>query len=427
MSLQMIYHLLGHHPEPRSDCPPSEPFYSCRSNGFTGCCQVDPCNRPGCVLDETTSDATTDLPSDVTIWPPSTDSLTISHFLTHTPSFTSTITETVPGGTDTDTETITVDVPTTHSTPTTTATDAETTTATTDSASTTSDTTSGNPTSSDPTPDTAATTQTLGPLPTPTNPSQSDDGKNVLPTAAIAGISVGAIVVAVIVLLVVYLLIRRRRIAKQMSSSLEASPRRQEEKSVVDLMPTSPQPPKNGGGAGDVFAPFGGRSNSCGTKPPSYQPQEAREDDVQPSNRNLSSADTYEVSPMSPEMNLPDTPQLDSRPVYVELDSGGDGLRHGRESSTPSDLVSPLSTAHSSHGGRESLSHPIPLTPGYPGTQMSIQSQLASTNTDNAHATHKRGSSQSLASSAGNFPRATLRATRTERQNNQHVMSWSQL
>ncbi|KAI0012921.1 hypothetical protein F4779DRAFT_507221 [Xylariaceae sp. FL0662B] len=395
----MAFYLFDHRAEQLGDCPSGLQWYVCKKNNFNGCCSQDPCDLPTCPDESTTReitvattptstvDETTTLRTLGTLPHSSsvdeTTSLTVTPFLRHSSSITFTTTA-----------------------------DTETTTGTADTTSTSFITTS-----SDTTRGPTTTTQTLPPLPTPANPSQGEGGKNGLSKAAIVGISVG-IAAAIIVGVLSYLFIRRRRIAKRMSSTPNSSPRREGEKSLIDLTPASPQSPGNGG---DVFAPFGGRSNSCATQPPSYRTRDVRKGEAQPLRQsNLNSTDTYEVSPVSPEMNLPDTPQLDSRPVYIELDST-EAPRDGRKSSSPADPVSPMSTTRSSQGERTSLSHPIPLTPGYPGTQMSIQSQLESANMGH------RDARQSLSSSQPNFPRATLKATPAERQNNQHVMSWSQL
>ncbi|KAJ8120250.1 hypothetical protein ONZ43_g2989 [Nemania bipapillata] len=75
-------------------------------------------------------------------------------------------------------------------------------------------------------------------------------------------------------------------------------------------------------------------------------------------------------------------------------------------------MVPPLSSRHASLGTQI---HPSPLTPGFPGTQMAIQSGGGG-----------GGGNGDREWDLGNAPlRATLNATEDERVNNLYATSWA--
>ncbi|KAI9878424.1 MAG: hypothetical protein M1830_000907 [Pleopsidium flavum] len=47
---------------PRSDCEKPQQFYTCASNGFNGCCSIDPCGLPGCPDPRSNNGGETDSP-----------------------------------------------------------------------------------------------------------------------------------------------------------------------------------------------------------------------------------------------------------------------------------------------------------------------------------------------------------------------------
>ncbi|KAK8137715.1 hypothetical protein PG984_001095 [Apiospora sp. TS-2023a] len=180
----------------------------------------------------------------------------------------------------------------------------------------------------------------IGPL---TSSPKSDNTSSdfTLGRAEIAGISVGGVIGGLLLLFVIFLLIRRRKLAKRMPSFVDARGDQFDEKLMHNnqKLATGARSESNGE---DVFAPFGGRANSPvknaerGSATPSMRPENKHD-----SLRSTGGHNSL-VSPITPtntgpgawkdlpgdrgqctiEEEQPDTPaQLDSQPVYIELDS----------------------------------------------------------------------------------------------------------
>ncbi|KAI1634332.1 hypothetical protein F4809DRAFT_528978 [Biscogniauxia mediterranea] len=220
----------------------------------------------------------------------------------------------------------------------------------------------------------SAITETVS-LPSPTGVSQGSDSSpssssSSLSKGEVVGASIGGTIGALALLLIIFLLIRRHRISKRMSSTRGNSPTFFDEKSVIDQTQSTP---KGNSGENDVFAPFGGRANS------------------------------QEV----------DRPSPTSRPGYIELDAN-DAEKVGSGKRPVSEL--PLTPKQGSSSPGSSQFHPSPLTPGQPGTQMEIQNQLKAENGNYAEVNDD---------ATVDSHRATLNATKNERANGYHALSWN--
>ncbi|KAI1499658.1 hypothetical protein F5X99DRAFT_271420 [Biscogniauxia marginata] len=209
-------------------------------------------------------------------------------------------------------------------------------------------------------------------LPTPTDSSQSngDSASASLSQSQVVGASIGGTIGAIALLLIAFLLIRRHRISKRMSSTRGGSPTYFDEKSAIDQSQSSP---KGASGENDVFAPFGGRANS------------------------------HEI----------DRRQPDSQPVCIELDANEAENPNSSKQRPPSEL--PVTPKQGSSSRGSSQFHPSPLTPGTPGTQMSIQNQLMTRKDDQGESSGSQLDAH----------RATLNATDTERAKGYHALSWN--
>ncbi|KAK8126249.1 uncharacterized protein PG998_002008 [Apiospora kogelbergensis] len=290
---------------------------------------------------------------------------------------------------------------------------------TTDSSTTTSlaDASTTDATSTIPSP--TATTVTI-PHPPPTNPQ----------TLQVAGISVGGVIGGLLLLFVVFLLIRRRKLAKRMPSFVDARGDQFDEKLMHDNQKAAVGGRSESHGD-DVFAPFGGRA----TSPVKVNGRESTEPPKRlgtPHDSMLSiGGHSSIVSPITPastgpsnwkdfpggrtndtiEEEKPGVPaQLDSSPVYIELDS--------RETERPGLTELPTVSVSSSiprpKSANDVLKHPGLLTPGYRSVTEPV--------TQSESGQHGRPRSDS-----GNPLRGTLNATSAERQSNRHVNSWTHL
>ncbi|KAK8049143.1 hypothetical protein PG994_010873 [Apiospora phragmitis] len=257
-------------------------------------------------------------------------------------------------------------------------------TTTSSAASSSADTTSTDTTSATPIP--TATTITVPPphqtvQPT-TTPESNNTGDNfVLGRADIAGISVGGVIGGLLLLFVVFLLTRRRKLAKRMPSFVDARGDQLDEKLMHDNQKAAMGVRSESNGE-DVFAPFGGRAAS----PVKNTERESTEPSKRlgtPHDSMLSmGGNSSLVSPITPtntgpsawkdlpgglaqdtiEEEISDVPaQLDSKPVYIELDSRDTERRAPAELPTaakPPSIPRPKST-------NDALKHPGLLTPGY--------------------------------------------------------------
>ncbi|KAI8629254.1 hypothetical protein F5Y19DRAFT_485138 [Xylariaceae sp. FL1651] len=424
----------------RMSCPANWWSFECGS--FLGCCRadpcqfldnIDPCNAAVIASGGGSDDDDGDEPN-TTSKATSTQRLTRTLTRTLTPtstedSETSATDEAEPSTTDDtepSTETFTIDEPeTSTSEPESTTAPAPSSLPNTD-ASTTSDGTTlstsiiGTTSSAG---NATAITQTI-PAPTSTSSTQPDNGGAPLPATTIAAVSVGGTVGGIALLLLLFWFIRRRRLSRRMSSVRGGSPRplpTSDEKS----MKSQSQSTANDTAAGpDVFAEFGGRVQRHQGQHNPHVSQDVKQDEGWP----LCSPHPSEERPMQPVAERytgPPQLELDSRPVYVELDSAETarvGVDAGDIPQSPSTL-STISRRHSPLNNMQQI-HPSPLTPGFPGTQMAIQNRMSEPagGVDVVDPNHHRDS----ANAPRDAPRATLNATVDERVNNLYANSWAQ-
>ncbi|KAK8028045.1 hypothetical protein PG991_005101 [Apiospora marii] len=239
----------------------------------------------------------------------------------------------------------------------------------------------------DDTPTPTATTITIPPprqtgSSTSTPLSSNNTGDSfTLGRAEIAGISVGGVIGGLLLLFVIFLVIRRRKLAKRMPSFVNARGRDQFDEKLMHNSQNCAMGARSESNGEDVFAPFGGRANS--------PVRNAEQGSDTPSKRLGNTHDSmrstgghsFLVSPITPtntgrsackdlpgdqgqctiEEEQPDSPaQLDSRPVYIELDSRDTERQRPAELPTTSGFPSiprPKSTS-------DVLRHPGLLTPG---------------------------------------------------------------
>ncbi|RYP92474.1 hypothetical protein DL770_001420 [Monosporascus sp. CRB-9-2] len=134
-----------------------------------------------------------------------------------------------------------------------------------------------------------------------------------------------------------------------------------------------------------------------------------------------------------------------SQPRCIELESAGSDGASAPEKATPAELATPTSiSCQDSHpnqaqtqsptpsnhqsaclrpvSGRTAtggVAHPLPLTPGFPGTQMRIQGRAPDVEHDRQSGDVQQEQESQL--------RPNLNPTSDERENNQYVTSWAQL
>ncbi|KAI0014659.1 hypothetical protein F4780DRAFT_323165 [Xylariomycetidae sp. FL0641] len=382
-------------------CPPNGGnFYICQKNGFKGCCKSDPCDADGCRDDDDGAHQTTTTTAPTTTKPgtsqqstPTTAAATFdedssSETITFTPTGTalSSITDQPPTASQTSFTTTVLS---------------------------TIDSTGG----------LVATTATL-PIPSSTTTPSDNEKPSTLSTAAIAGASIAGTLGAIAILILIFISLRRRRISKRTPSRRGSPDDPYDDKGIMDQS----RSPSDAAGNHDIWAPFGGRANSPeGERPKPTSPRkiprdahDARTDESKPLRGSMKLA-------RSPYDEAPGPSQLDSQPVYVELDST-ETERSSRRSVGP---VSPLtaggedksSNSSGSRSSKASSFHPSPLTPGFPGTQMAIQCGLRDSR-GSASAGYEKRDSRIAPIGAH---RATLNATVAERSSNRHVTSWAEL
>ncbi|KAK7969815.1 hypothetical protein PG988_008888, partial [Apiospora saccharicola] len=283
-----------------------------------------------------------------------------------------------------------------------------------------------------------ATTFTVPPPrqtgPLTSSPQSGNTGDDfTLGRAEIAGISVGGVIGGLLLIFLIFLLIRRRKLAKRMPSFVDARDDQFDEKLMQNNQNSAAGARSESNGE-DVLAPFGGeyrRANSPvknaeqGSATPSKRLENAHD-----SMRSMGGHSSL-VSPITPTNTGPsawkdlpddrgqgsikeeqsDTPaQLDSQPVYIELDSRD--TERQRPAELPTTPEPPLIPRPKSTGGV--LKHPGLLTPGYrtaTGTFMQLDAVQ-----------HGQARSDS-----GDLLRGTLNPTSAERQSNRHVNSWTHL
>ncbi|KAK8019660.1 hypothetical protein PG990_004798 [Apiospora arundinis] len=284
------------------------------------------------------------------------------------------------------------------------------------------------------TPSPTATTITV-PQPHPTSPdptfgSNSTDDSFTLGRAEIAGISVGGVIGGLLILFIIFLMIRRRKLAKRMPSFVDARGGQFDEK----LMHDNQRPAmgaRNESHGDDVFAPFGGRATSP-TKNTGRETVEPLKRLGTPHGSILSmGGHSSVVSPITPtstgvsnwknfpggqandaiEEESPGAPaQLDSSPVYIELDS----TETERPGPTELPTISVPLPIPRPKSASDVLKHPGLLIPGY----RSVTGPVMQSDSGQ----HGRARSDS-----GDPLRGTLNATSAEKQSNRHVNSWTHL
>ncbi|KAK7951856.1 uncharacterized protein PG986_007584 [Apiospora aurea] len=286
------------------------------------------------------------------------------------------------------------------------------------------------------TPSPTATTITVPPphqTGQPTSVPEGNDAgdRSTLGRAEIAGISAGGVVGGLLLIFVVFLLIRRRKLAKRMPSFVDARGDQLDEKLMHDNQRAARGVRTESNGE-DVFAPFGGRAASP-AKQTEQDSAELSERLGTPHNSMRSmGGNSSLVSPITPtntgsgawkdlpggrahdtiEEETSDVPaQLDSSPVYIELDS------RDTERPAPAELPSALGppSIPRPKSTNDVLNHPRLLTPGFSRT-------MTGTIMQSDAAQHGRARSDS-----GNPLRGTLNATSAEWESNRHVNSWTHL
>ncbi|KAI0858390.1 hypothetical protein F4860DRAFT_527232 [Xylaria cubensis] len=256
---------------------------------------------------------------------------------------------------------------------------------------------------------TSSVTETT--LPAPSVESSNNNGTAPHSSnTTIAGASVGGVVGGIALLLLVFWLLRRRRLSKRMSSLRGDSPipnRPPNEKSIMDRHHSL-----TGTALGvQSFPEIGG----------------------QPPNHNQYSTYTYteQLLPTGPwpdegwplrtasEPSLHQQFSSQKQPVYAELDSA--------ETRFPGAVLPGI---HSLDRRPSPQIHPSQLTPGFPGTQMAIQSRGGSGNFNVGVDQGYHGYASPVGNADANLvgeapPRATLNATDDERLNNLYANSWA--
>ncbi|KAK8056693.1 amidase [Apiospora rasikravindrae] len=373
-----------------SDCPRGYVYYHCQSPKFDGCCSTDPCKEGGC--DDSFVTATNEPDPDPTTSP--TEIASVGPPETAAP-------------TDTTTSSAAVSSP--------------------DATSSGSISGTASPT---------ATTITVPPPHQTGHPTSVPEGNDAgggftLGTAGIAGISVGGVVGGLLLIFVVFLLIRRRKLAKRMPSFVDARGDQLDEKLMRDNQ-SAPMGVRTESNGEDVFAPFGGRAASPvkHTEQGSAEPSK-RFGTPHDSMRSMGGNSSL-VSPLTPTNTGPSTwkdfpggraqdtieeetsdvpAQLDSSPVYIELDS------RDTERPAPAELPSALGppSIPRPKSTNDVLNHPRLLIPGFSRT-------MTGTIMQSDAAQHGRARSDS-----GNPLRGTLNATSAEWESNRHVNSWTHL
>ncbi|KAI0489533.1 hypothetical protein F4859DRAFT_523474 [Xylaria cf. heliscus] len=274
-----------------------------------------------------------------------------------------------------------------------------------------------------------STTETTRPAPSPASDESESNSGTAPPLSdmTIAGASVGGAIGGIALLLLVFWLLRRRRLSKRMSSLRGESPTRppKNEKSTADRRHSLTGTAL---GTGDVFGgtclpPFSGQAQSQSLNRRnnyiySDQPLPTRQDEGWP----LCAGSGHSVhQPFSTSSPPQSNPQSGN---YVELDSTDTQLRPAGPSALPPPPPPPPPGARSPKRRPSPWIHPPQLTPGFPGTQMAIQSRGGSRGTGVVGQGYHHAASPANAPMEAS-PRATLNATDDERMNNLYANSWA--
>ncbi|KAI1755003.1 hypothetical protein F4782DRAFT_429108 [Xylaria castorea] len=272
----------------------------------------------------------------------------------------------------------------------------------------------------------SSVTETLPPAPS----EESNNNGNLPPSSktTIAGVSVGGVVGGIALLLLLFWLLRRRRLSKRMSSLRGDSPGPdrppdEKKKSIMDRRHSltgtalgAHSFPEIGGQAPD---PNHYSSYTYTEQQP--LPTGIRQDEGWPLYTAASDPSLHQQQYSSQQQ------KQQQRPVCAELDSAektqlAGTIPPGPRSSPPNNRRRPSRQIH-----------PSRLTPGFPGTQMPIQSRSGSGSCWDTDVGVDRGyygyaSSVVNANAPGEEegpPRATLNATDDERLNNLYANSWA--
>ncbi|RYP27714.1 hypothetical protein DL767_007551 [Monosporascus sp. MG133] len=309
--------------------------------------------------------------------------------------------------------------------------------------------------------DTVLTPSIIGDVPTPStietvltdptsssaaNTSTSSTGEaeaGPLSSSAIIGISIGSSSAVLLVGCLLFLLIRRRKRSNRAPSVRAASPPRHRDDKFVGMSQSRPtvytEPTVDVNGDDGVFAPFGVTSSTrpvcANTTSSDAITEEVPEPESPRSGSGAGSAVAREITMVRPS----------SQPRCIELESAGSDGASAPEKATPAELPTPTpvscrdscpsqaqtqSPTQSNHqdacsrpvSGRTAtggVAHPLPLTPGFPGTQMRIQGRAPDVEHDRQSGDVQREQESQL--------RPNLNPTSEERENNQYVTSWAQL
>ncbi|RYP04177.1 hypothetical protein DL765_010278 [Monosporascus sp. GIB2] len=264
-----------------------------------------------------------------------------------------------------------------------------------------------------------------------------------LSSSAIIGISIGSSSAVLLVGCLIFLLIRRRKRSNRTPSVRAASPPGHHDDKFVGTSLSRPtvstEPTVGVNGDDDVFAPFGVTSSTqpvCANKASSdVIAEEVPELESPRSGSGVGSAVAREITMVRP----------NSQPRCIELESPGSDGASAPEKAAPAELPTPTpvscqdsrlsqaqtqSPASSNHqdaclrpvSGRTATGgvvHPLPLTPGFPGTQMRIQGCAPEIEHDRQSGDAQQEQTSQL--------RPNLNPTSDEREKNQYVTSWAQL
>ncbi|KAI1744363.1 hypothetical protein F4680DRAFT_291653 [Xylaria scruposa] len=246
--------------------------------------------------------------------------------------------------------------------------------------------------------------------PAPSEESNNDKNNNSiaapLSNTTIAGASVGGVVGGIALLLLVFWLLRRRRLSKRMSSLRGDSPgpnRPHAEKPIMDRHHSL-----TGTALGIQSFP------EIRVQPPT--PQQHTEQLLPTSTRRDEGWPLRTASDPSLHQQFSSQRQQQQH-VYAELDSA------------ETQFTGTVPPGTQSLNRRPSPQiHPSQLTPGFPGTQMAIQTRSGSGNVNVGADRGYHGYAPSVGNANGSgeaLPRATLNATDDERLNNLYANSWA--
>ncbi|KAK6071073.1 hypothetical protein SCUP515_08096 [Seiridium cupressi] len=423
------------------ECPVGSSYYICgggQGTFWSGCCSTKGCaSSVGCPAD-----------ADINISIAPDDPWATSTTTTETPRVTSGVgapvtaegSDTIETGTTTGTETFTVPI----------------TTSSTDDFVTTSISSVDDSVT---TPPTTAVSITVSPT-AMSSVSSQPNGTNVggLPQTATAGIITGSTIAALVIFTIIFLLYRRRRQVRRMSSYRNTFGDDEKDRS-------SHSQSAGGQGSGDVFAPFGGNHH---TLSPSHVGRVNSFEDYQPldpmppsilissnnhhnnpktlKNRGLSVDDPF-ISPVSQqstgtalsgesichknaiveEKPEKDPVQLDSRPVYFELDSAATRETKAAELPIPSPKT-PKTARDACHESSSDKSE-SPEPGDFPNVVKDAQEQKLTRVPNSVLTVVSVGSKGQLPRSGSHKNPSPLRATMNpsadDVKRNRHVASWT--